>query len=157
VRVDGDESVETATIVEVDENWQPIDGSQQTLAVDVVGLAVGLSPLAELAWMAGCRFVHVPELGGWLPVHDQEMQTSLPGLYVAGDVTGIEEASIAMEQGRMAGLAAAQALGHLSAEEAEDRKADVRRRLAALRVGSFGDVRADARKRILTHSAQGSG
>jgi NADPH-dependent 2,4-dienoyl-CoA reductase/sulfur reductase-like enzyme len=154
LRVDGDGGVETATVAAVDDTWKPIQGTEQTLEVDIIGLAVGLSPLAELAWMAGCQFTHVPELGGWVPIHDEEMQTSFPGLYVAGDVTGIEEASIAMEQGRMAGLAAAEALGHLSMEGADLRKADVRRRLAALRVGSFGEERAIARKKILSLSGR---
>ena len=148
----GDQAVERAVIAKVDSSWQPIPGMEQTLDVDIVGLAVGLSPLAELAWMAGCQFAHVPELGGWVPVHDEEMQTSLPGLYVAGDVTGIEEASIAMEQGRMAGLTAAQALGCLPSQEAEIKKIEVRQRLDALRVGSFGDARAIARQRILSLS-----
>ena len=150
--VEGDDCVETATVARVDESWQPIQGTEQVLDVDVIGLAVGLSPLAELAWMAGCRFSHVPELGGWVPVHDEEMRTSMPGLYVAGDVTGIEEASIAMEQGRMAGLSAVEALGHLPPQVAEAKKGEVRQRLDALRVGSFGDARAAAREKIVSLS-----
>jgi len=150
--VEGEEGVERATIARVDDAWQAIQGTEQALEVDIIGLAVGLSPLAELAWMAGCQFAHVPELGGWVPVHDEEMKTSLPGLYVAGDVTGIEEASVAMEQGRMAGLSAAQALGYLPQDEAEVAKTAVRHRLDTLRVGSFGNTRARARKKILSRA-----
>ncbi|MCK7484966.1 MAG: hypothetical protein MZU97_05010 [Bacillus subtilis] len=39
------------------------------------------------------KFVH--ELGGKVPVANEHHETSLPGLFVAGDVYGIEEASSA--------------------------------------------------------------
>lgn len=147
--VEGSEGVERAIIAQVDESWQPVPGSERTFDVETVGLAVGLSPLAELAWMAGCRFEFVPELGGHVPVHDANMETTLPGVFVAGDAAGIEEASTAMEEGRLAGLAAAEALGYLHEADAERRKAEVRKRLSALRIGSFGGQRAEAKARIL--------
>lgn len=149
LRAEGKEGVERAVVAAVDENWQPIPGTERTFEVDTICLAVGLSPLAELAWMAGCRFAYLPELGGFVPLHNEDMESTLPGVYVAGDMAGIEEASIAMEEGRLAGIAAAQALGHIPQEEAERRKAQVRRRLADLRLGSFGQARAKARERLL--------
>jgi thioredoxin reductase/Fe-S-cluster-containing hydrogenase component 2 len=155
LRAEGEESVEWAVIAQVDENWQPLSGTERILEVDTICLAVGLSPLAELSWMAGVRFVHVAALGGWVPAHDEDMQTSLPGIYVAGDLAGIEEASTAMEEGRLAGLAAAEALGHLSPEEGEKKKAQVRERLAALRIGSFGEGRAMAKEQIVRGEARG--
>jgi len=53
------------------------------------------------------------------------------------------------EEGRLAGLSAAEALGYLSVEVAEARKIEVRERLAALRIGSFGDERAIAKRELL--------
>jgi NADPH-dependent 2,4-dienoyl-CoA reductase/sulfur reductase-like enzyme len=149
LRAEGSLGVERAVIARVDEEWQPISGTEKTLDVDTICLAVGLSPLAELAWMAGCQFNYIPSLGGWVPVHDPDMETNLKGIYVAGDLTGIEEASTAMEEGRLAGLAAAEALGHLPSDEAKTKKAAVRERLAALRVGSFGEGRAVAKERMI--------
>jgi thioredoxin reductase len=149
LRAEGHESVERAVICRVDKNWVPLQGTEKTLEIDTLCLAVGLSPLAELAWMAGCRFIHISPMGGWIPVHDENMQTTLPGIYVAGDLTGIEEASTAMEEGRLAGLAAAEALGCLSVEEAAKKKTEVRERLETLRIGSFGEGRSLAKKQIL--------
>ena len=149
LRAEGNESVERAVIALMDEKWQPVAGTEEVLEVDTICLAVGLSPLAELAWMAGCRFSYLPALGGWVPVHDENMESSLQGIYVAGDLAGIEEASTAMEEGRLAGLSAAEALGYLSLEVAEARKIEVRERLAALRIGSFGDGRAIAKRELL--------
>ena len=149
LQAEGDEKVERAVIAQVDEKWEPVTGTQETLDVDTICLAVGLSPLAELAWMAGCQSSYIPSLGGWVPLHDENLETSLPGVYVAGDLAGIEEASTAMEEGRLAGLAAAEALGHLSPKEASAKKGEVRERLAALRIGSFGEGRAIAKQSIM--------
>jgi NADPH-dependent 2,4-dienoyl-CoA reductase/sulfur reductase-like enzyme len=149
LRAEGKESVERAVIAAVDESWQPLPDTEKAFEVDTICLAVGLSPLAELAWMAGCQFVHLPALGGWVPVHDENMQTTLPGLYVAGDLAGIEEASTAMEEGRLAGLAAAEALGHVSSEEGKTKRTEIQERLAALRMGTFGEKRALAIEQIL--------
>ncbi len=149
LQAEGDEKVKGAIIAQVDEKWEPVTGTQETLDVDTICLAVGLSPLAELAWMAGCQSSYIPSLGGWVPLHDENLETSLPGVYVAGDLAGIEEASTAMEEGRLAGLTAAEALGHLSPKEASAKKGEVRERLAALRIGSFGEGRAIAKQKIM--------
>ncbi|MBW2057640.1 MAG: FAD-dependent oxidoreductase [Deltaproteobacteria bacterium] len=149
LRAEGREGVERAVIARVDENWKPIAGTERTLEVDTICLAVGLSPLAELAWMAGCEFRYIPALGGWVPLHDGNMETTRKGIYVAGDLAGIEEASTAMEEGRLAGLAAAQSLGHLTRERGEKKKGEVHKRLAALRMGSFGEGRAISKEQIL--------
>ena len=113
---------------------------------DSLCLALGLTPLAELAAMRGCRMVFQRELGGFVPAHDEEMRTDLPGVYVAGDAAGVEEASVAMEEGRMAGISAAQDLGALTPRQAGKRKAAVRRRLEGLRGGPYGAAKAEAKR-----------
>lgn len=149
VSAHGTDGVEHVTIAEVGPDCKPRSGTQQTLEVDTVALAVGFAPLAELAWMAGCRFEFLQDLGGQVPVHDTNMETDVPGVFVAGDAAGVEEASTAMEEGRLAGLAAAEMLGYLHGAVADAKKREVRERLAALRAGSFGHRRALAKARIL--------
>ena len=118
---------------------------------DSLCLALGLTPLAELAAMRGCRMVYQAGLGGFLPWHDREMRTDKAGVYVAGDTAGVEEASVAMEEGRMAGLSAAEDLDALGAREANKRKEAVRRRLDGLRGGPHGSEVLAAKGR--TYSA----
>ena len=48
---------------------------------------------------------------GYEAITDENLMTSVEGIYAAGDVSGIEEASSAMVEGRLAGFAAAKALG----------------------------------------------
>ena len=143
--VTGDGQVEHVELVQVDKMFKPIPGTEKTFDVDTVCLAVGLNPMTELIWMAGCKFCFIPAFGGHVPLHTEDMETTVPGLYVAGDVTGVEEASSAMEEGNMAGVAAAEALGFLTAEDAEKKKVEIRGRLNILRSGMFGERRRTAK------------
>jgi thioredoxin reductase len=145
----GRERVEGAVIVEVDAEFRPVPGTEKSLEVDTVCLAVGLTPMAELAWLAGCRFAYVPELGGHVPLHDANMQSTVEEIYVAGDLTGIEEAHTAMEEGRVAGISVAASLGYLDPREAEALKGEAQAHLDALRQGPFGHRRREAKERLL--------
>jgi thioredoxin reductase len=145
----GKDCVEGAVIVQLGGDWQPIEGTERILKADTVCIAVGLNPLSELAWLAGCEFAFIPELGGHVPKHDLNMETTLKGLYVAGDITGVEEASSAMEEGRLAGIACAESLGLYPHDAAERLKQEVRERLNALRTGPFGQKRRDAKDRLV--------
>jgi thioredoxin reductase len=143
--VQGDGKVEAATIIEVDSHFSPLPGTEKTFNVDTVCISVGLSPLAELAWMSGCEFVYLPELGGFVPVHDENMETTVRGIYIAGDAAGIEEASTAMIQGAIVGLAVSESLGYVSKEEYEKLKGDKVKSTEAFRRGTF-EFRSVARK-----------
>lgn len=148
-KVIGETKVEAAEIVKLDENWKPIPGTEKVLEVDTVCLATGLNPLTELAWIAGCKFQYIPELGGHLPIHNRAMETTVEGIYVAGDISGIEEASTAMEEGRLAGINGAASLGLIEETEREKLTQEVWDRLDTLRCGQFGQKRKDAKDRLL--------
>lgn len=121
----GRDSVERATISRLDEKWRPILGTEKVLNVDVICIAVGLAPLTELLWQAGCDMKYIPELGGHVPLRNENLETNIKGVYVAGDISGVEEASAAMVEGRLAGSSAAASLGY-------DGKASEALRLSAL-------------------------
>ncbi|MBI5805621.1 FAD-dependent oxidoreductase [candidate division TA06 bacterium] len=133
----GENQVTGAVISKIDDQWQPVAGSQQNIECDTICLAVGLTPLTEMLWQAGCQMNYVPELGGQVAWHDELMMTSIPGIFTAGDVTGIEEASTAMLEGELAGLGAAKYLKGDS-KELQCRIDDTACRLAGLRAGPFG-------------------
>ena len=152
--VTGEDGVEQAVIVKLDEKFQPIPGTELTLDADTVCLAVGLNPSVELLRMAGAQFTHIPQLGGYIPLHDADMKTSVDGLYVAGDVSGIEEASAAMETGKLAGTAAAASLSLLSEEEKEEAVRGIRERLSDLRSGKTGDVRRQMSEEVVRRYEQ---
>ena len=145
---EGNGKVEKARIVQVDSGWNHVPGTEKELDVDTICIAAGLSPLTELAYLAGCEFTYTPVLGGHVPWHNSRMQTSLEHLYIAGDISGVEEASTAMEEGRMAGLQAAASLGYISGSLKDEREKVIQGRLDDLRSGFFGEKRMNAKNMI---------
>lgn len=73
------------------------------------------------------------------------METTKEGIYVAGDITGVEEANTALEEGRLAGVSAAEALGKITAEEAKRDRDQIWTRLDGLREGPAGQARREAK------------
>ena len=73
----------------------------------------------------------IRELSGHIPLTDENLETSVPGVYVAGDVSGIEEASSAMVEGRL------ESLGYAPVRAADEKEA-ARSELSELRSGPAG-------------------
>ncbi|MCG3088033.1 NAD(P)/FAD-dependent oxidoreductase [Sporosarcina cyprini] len=105
VEIYGEDKVEGVKLATITPSGEVIAGSEQNIEADFVCIAGGLYPLAELAAVAGCPFYHIEELGGYVPLHNERMETPIEGLYVAGNITGIEGAKVAISQGITAGLA----------------------------------------------------
>jgi len=142
----GDGKVEGVIVVKLDEKWQPINGSEEKVDCDTVCLAVGLTPATRLLSQIGVEMRTVPEAGGYVALHDDSMKTTVNGVYVAGDSSGIEEASTAMIEGKIAGISAALSVGY-------DKKAKTlikkyQKVLKQLREGPFGDKPREAKNKI---------
>lgn len=105
--INGTEQVESVTMVDIRADGTPVEGSERKIPVDFVCIAGGLYPLAELAAAAGVPFNYVESLGGHVPIHNEKMATPVENVYVAGNITGIESAKVAREQGTVAGLSIA--------------------------------------------------
>lgn len=119
VAAHGTDRVEAVTVASVADDWAPIGGTGRTFEVDAICVSHGFTPRLELAIAAGCaltagRFVGV----------DEGQQTSVPGVYAAGEITGIGGADLAMAEGFIAGHVAA---GGAAADE-QLRRAARRRR-----------------------------
>lgn len=140
VKAEGEECVTGVTIAEVDSKFQFIPGTEKHFDVDTICLAVGLSPMSQLLKMAGCKMEDNPKRGGQVPICDEYGRTSMPGVFVAGDVSGIEEASSAMIEGRMAGIVAAEYLGYMEKEELDTELVSLDDALDGLRQGMFAPM-----------------
>lgn len=107
----GDGRVQSAVIGRVDRAGRPLRHTAREVDVDLICTGFGLSPSIELARLLGCEMHHLPVRGGWVPKHDDDMKTSARDVYVAGEIAGIGGADVAMAEGRLAGLAVANAIG----------------------------------------------
>jgi thioredoxin reductase len=101
VRADGEDAVERATIAAALDDWSPRVGSEREFEVDAVCTAYGFLPSTDLARTFGC------ELDGDAVAHDQDMQTTIKGVFVAGEASGIGGADMAVIEGELAGACAA--------------------------------------------------
>ncbi len=86
-----------------------VDGER--IAVEAVAVAAGRQPDAALATMSGVPMGYSAGLGGLVPLLDEVGRTADPRLLVAGDAAGMCSPEIALAEGRIAGVAAAHAVG----------------------------------------------
>jgi heterodisulfide reductase subunit A-like polyferredoxin len=77
------------------------------------------------------------------------METTIEGIFIAGDISGVEEASTAMEEGQLAGINAAAALGFYDDRKRSELSQNVWDKLDSLRCGAFGEKRKLAKERII--------
>ncbi len=102
-------------------------GARRDLACDTVVQAVSLTPVVELLDVLGAGLAMRPMLGGHAPVSPDGTATTLPEVFVAGDVAGapggawLSEAA-AVASGRRAGQAALASLGRGDPPAAADRE-----------------------------------
>ena len=93
-----------------------------------------------------------PKRGGQVPLISDLGETSVDGVFVAGDVSGIEEASSAMIEGRISGVAASYYLGYIEKDELD---AEVKKNTDALEDLRQGMFAPKNRGKILEKTEEG--
>lgn len=144
-----DGTVCKVVIAQVDDHFNPIPGTEETIEADTVTIGAGLKPATDMVKLEKCQLTFNGPFGGFIPLHNDKMETSKSGVYVAGDATGVEEANTALEEGKIAGISAVESLGLISPKEAEKRRIEIWDRLEALRMGPFGERRQQEKDNIL--------
>ncbi len=121
VEARGADQVEEAVIARLDETWRPVKGSEQVVKADTILLGYGFIPSTELSRLLGCAHEYDLRRGGYVPVRDENMQTSLGRVYMAGDGAGIGGAALSALEGQVAGYSAAGSLGRLAPEQVQQK------------------------------------
>lgn len=101
VEAHGTDRVEAVTWARLDRDWRPVPGSERRVEADAVCVGFGFTPQLELAVSARCAL-----RDGFVTV-DTAQATSVPGVFAAGELTGIGGAVLAADEGTVAGTAAA--------------------------------------------------
>lgn len=117
VKIKGKERVEGVTVAKVDERMRPIEGTEFDIDCDTLLLSVGLIPENELSKWAGVKMA--PLTNG--PLVDQHRETSVPGIYAAGNVVHVHDlVDFVSDEAEIAGkFAALDALEELPAATEE--------------------------------------
>jgi len=139
VSAEGSAQVEKATIAHLDKKGATIPGTEQSYEVDTICLGYGLLPSYQLPAAFGCDLRYDDKLQWFIPRHNDSMETSEAGVFIAGDVTDMGGAFVAASEGRLAGLAAAHQLGKLESSALKPAQSELRRlnRLASALQGIY--------------------
>ncbi|WP_069772881.1 NAD(P)/FAD-dependent oxidoreductase [Streptomyces sp. LUP30] len=101
VAAHGEDRVESVTVAAPDADGRPAPGSERRLVCDLLAVGHGLLPHTDLAEGLGCR------LDGTAVRVDAEQRTDVPGVWAAGETTGIGGAALSLAEGHIAGRSAA--------------------------------------------------
>ncbi|MPY56854.1 FAD/NAD(P)-dependent oxidoreductase [Streptomyces spongiae] len=97
VEAHGDDHLEAATVAALDPGGRVRPGTHRRIPCDTLAVGHGMLPHTDLAEALGCRLdgvnVHV----------DDEQRTDVPGVWAAGESTGIGGAALALAEGHIAG------------------------------------------------------
>ena len=112
----GRERVEGVIISEVDSDFRPVEGSEQSIACDTLLLSVGLIPENELSKKAGVELSAIT--GG--SVTTETMETSVSGIFTCGNVSTVFDlVDYVAQTGAAAGTSAAR---YASSSRGENRR-----------------------------------
>lgn len=104
VAAHGRDRVEAVTVAALDADGRAITGSEVWIPCDSLAIGHGLLPHLDLALTLGARAEDDSAAAVWV---DSEQRTSVPGLWAAGEATGIGGAALALVEGEIAGRSVA--------------------------------------------------
>ncbi|MGW1895449.1 FAD-dependent oxidoreductase [Streptomyces sp. NPDC002004] len=105
-RVHGTDRVEAVTVSRLDRAWRPQPGTGHRIPCDAVAVGHGLLPHTDLATALGCATRATPD-GAHALVVDGTQETSVPGIFAAGETAGVGGARLARVEGELAARAVA--------------------------------------------------
>ena len=91
--------------------------NQKIVEGDCLAIGHGLFPSTEITRLLKAKHIYDPLKGGWVPLIDDDFRSSIPGVYIAGDATGISGAFSAVQKGRIAGMAVVRDLNVMSSQK----------------------------------------
>ncbi len=111
---------------------------KSTWEADIVAMGYGFTPANEVLRLLGCRHHLDPVHGALVSEVDEQGETSVAGVFAAGDCTGLGGAHAAEVSGTLAGMAAARSLGLAIASELDGSEGRLRRALRRHRTFQSG-------------------
>jgi NADPH-dependent 2,4-dienoyl-CoA reductase/sulfur reductase-like enzyme len=138
VEARGSGALEQVVSAPVDGSGRVVAGKEKTYRTSLLAVGYGFSANIELALMAGCHGEYRAERGGWVITTDDDLQTSRPGIFAAGEVTGIAGGLKSICEGEIAALAILREQGRSDGAACEkERSRLLRERRRHLRFGTY--------------------
>ncbi|MFB7186611.1 NAD(P)/FAD-dependent oxidoreductase [Streptomyces sp. NPDC056230] len=130
--VHGDTRVEAVTVSRVNRRWSPVPGTGREIPCDVLAVGHGLVPQLELAVALGCT-TRVCADGTHAVALDEQLRTTVPGVWAAGETGGIGGVELALCEGELAALSIVREIRGGVRREAARRAIALRRSRSRLR------------------------
>jgi thioredoxin reductase len=100
-------------------------GATEVLKVDLICVDGGRHPILEPLSILSCELDLQPNLGGWLPNYNENLQTSMGHVFVAGQAAGVTSQASVILTGVIAGLSTIDLLESTASEERMARKREL--------------------------------
>jgi len=113
VAAHGQAELEAVEIARLNLQGHPLPDSRRLVQADTLIIGYGLLPNNGLARLMGCRGAYARCGTGFIIERDEWLESSQPGVFIAGDSAEIGGAALARLEGRLAGLSAARLLGRI--------------------------------------------
>jgi NADPH-dependent 2,4-dienoyl-CoA reductase/sulfur reductase-like enzyme len=112
----GQKRLEEVLTVKIDRNGHVRPGSQTVYPAECLAIGYGFVANIELAQLAGCRLEYDANQGGWMVWVTEDLETSVSGIFAAGEITGIAGATKSITEGKLAAQAILLKLGKISSD-----------------------------------------
>ncbi|MHC0429369.1 FAD-dependent oxidoreductase [Streptomyces sp. O3] len=106
VEAHGTERVQAVTVARLDRDWRPVPGSRRRIACDALAVGHGLAPQLDLATTLGCATRRTADATAALVLGDSQ-ETTVPGVWSAGETGGVGGSRLAITEGALAAHAIA--------------------------------------------------
>ncbi|MET7782982.1 FAD-dependent oxidoreductase [Streptomyces mirabilis] len=101
VAAHGEQRLDAVTVAALDAHGRVGPGTERRIACDTLAVGHGMLAHIDLAESLGCR------IDGLNVAVDEEQRTDVPGVWAAGETTGIGGAALSLAEGHIAGRSAA--------------------------------------------------
>ncbi|MCF7925940.1 MAG: NAD(P)/FAD-dependent oxidoreductase, partial [Candidatus Izimaplasma sp.] len=81
----GKDALEALVLWQLDDAFNGIAGTEETVKTDTCCLSVGLQPSSEILRQAGAEMKLVKALGGYVPYINKDHETTVDNIFVCGD------------------------------------------------------------------------
>ena len=113
IEVKGSDTLQEVIAAKIGPDGTIVPGSQRRYETQLLVCGNGFIPNIELPQLAGCDLTYAADKGGWIVKVDQSMETSVSGVFAAGEITGIAGSDKALIEGQLAALSILKQFGIL--------------------------------------------
>jgi NADPH-dependent 2,4-dienoyl-CoA reductase/sulfur reductase-like enzyme/bacterioferritin-associated ferredoxin len=138
VEVKGKDKLQEVIAAKIAPDGTTVQGSHKRYETQLLACGNGFIPNIELPQLAGCDLTYAADMGGWIVKADASMETSVSGVFAAGEITGIAGGDKALIEGRLAALSILRQFGKLHSKKHRVRQAALlTKRKRCQRFGAF--------------------